>query len=89
MNRDFVARRQENQSACLDPVLKVIFAKMDDLRITHLELSQKVGVTAASISNWRTGRNSPNLYLLRCIAEYLDLDITAQPKGTDDVVELK
>ena len=44
-------------------------------KLTQSELSEKLGVTDRSISNWENGKNMPDLSLFRPLCEILDITI--------------
>ena len=44
-------------------------------KLTQSELSEKLGVTDRSVSNWENGKNMPDLSLFRPLCEILDITI--------------
>ena len=59
--------------------MNIIGKKIAELRkragITQEELSERIGVTAQSVSKWETGVSMPDIMLLPAIADAFDVDI--------------
>ena len=80
---DFVAFRQASESPSLHPVVKKVFDTLDERRIMYEEIEQKVGVSGATLWNWRKGKTSPKFFLLVCVMDYLGLEIAVHEKQGD------
>lgn len=50
-------------------------------KITQLELSEQLGVTDRSVSNWETGKNMPDLSLFKPLCEILGITINELLSG--------
>lgn len=55
--------------------------------VTQVELSQRLGVSAMTVSSWITGRRYPSIETLDQISEILDTPIAEffQPATTDEI----
>ncbi len=68
----------------------------DKRGITQKELADKIGVKAAVISNWETGKNRPNVDLLPAICkalsvsadELLDIKVTDNEEISEETAEI-
>lgn len=52
-----------------------IFLIMGQRNITAKELSEKTGISAGNISDWKSGRSYPKAEALNKIADYLDVSV--------------
>ena len=50
-------------------------------KMTQVELAEKLGVTEKSVSNWKNGRNTPDLSLFKPICDILDISINELMSG--------
>lgn len=55
--------------------IPILFEMMSKLKITHQQLSDNIGVSVGNISDWKSGRSSPNIKVLPKIADYLDCSV--------------
>ena len=57
-----------------------ITEKLDELRrkrkMTEKELSEKSGVSAVTLSNWKKGNRRPRLYALGKVTKVLEIDLS-------------
>lgn len=60
---------------------KFIAACRKEKKITQSELSEQLGVTDRSVSNWETGKNMPDLSLFKPLCEILDITINELLSG--------
>lgn len=54
---------------------KIVHDKREELHMSQEELAQRLGVTRQAISKWECGKNYPDIYSLKGLAEVLKLDI--------------
>ena len=59
----------------VNPVIKWIWDKMSEKKITQEALAKKAGISAATIRNWGQGRSSPKLQDVQCVLTVLGADI--------------
>lgn len=50
-------------------------------KMTQVELAEKLGVIEKSVSNWKNGRNMPDLSLFKPICDILDISINELMSG--------
>ncbi len=60
---------------------KFISACRKEKKLTQSELSERLGVTDRSVSNWETGKNMPDLSLFKPLCEILDITINELLSG--------
>lgn len=60
---------------------KFIATCRKEKKITQLELSEQLGVTDRSVSNWETGKNMPDLSLFKPLCEILGITINELLSG--------
>lgn len=54
---------------------KIVHDKREELHMSQEELARRLGVTRQAISKWECGKNYPDIYSLKGLAEVLKLDI--------------
>ena len=47
----------------------------EELKMSQVELAEKLGVTEKSVNNWKNGRSMPDLSLFKPICDILDISI--------------
>lgn len=62
---------------------KFIAKKRKENNITQLELSEKLGVTDRSVSNWENGKNMPDLSLFKPLCDILGITINELISGEE------
>ena len=57
---------------------------MQETKTTQRELAKSLGVERGSISNWVTGKRTPDAYMMTQIAEYFNVTVDFLLKGNND-----
>lgn len=73
---NYVSYRKKWEHPNLDPILKKLFAIMDERGIKYDEIEAEVGICHVTIGNWRKGKSSPSLFSLTCVLGYLGLELS-------------
>lgn len=81
---DFIQRRRKCESPALDPIVKSMFHALDERCIKYDEIESKIGISGATLWNWRRGKTSPTFFLLTCILGYMGLELKLIEKDSDD-----
>jgi transcriptional regulator with XRE-family HTH domain len=53
----------------------VLKRKRKDLRMSQIELAERVGVSNRSISEWEKGSREPTLFLLEALADFFECSL--------------
>ena len=59
----------------------LLLSVVNKKKMTQVELAEKLGVTEKSVSNWKNGRNTPDLSLFKPICDILDIFINELMSG--------
>lgn len=60
----------------MNDIMKNIKRLRQKKGLTQEELAEKLHVTRQAVSNWETGKNQPDIELLKSLAETLEVDVT-------------
>ena len=77
----YLHRKNKNMEAKKLNRLKVVMAEKD---LSNIWLSEKLGVSQATVSKWMTNSSQPNLEMLIKISKVLNVEISALLR-TDEV----
>lgn len=64
--------------------IPILFKLMEEKKVTQQQLSKAIGVSQGNISDWRSGRGSPNVEVLPKIANYFNVSIDYLLGRTDN-----
>lgn len=71
-----IGHRLPPRSASL--TLRQLFARMDEDRRSAAEIATRIGITPVALSNWRSGRTSPDILSVEAFAEVLNCRLIVQ-----------
>ena len=60
----------------MNDIMKNIKRLRQERNLTQEELAEKLHVTRQAVSNWETGKNQPDIELLKTLAETFEVDVT-------------
>lgn len=60
----------------MNDIMKNIKRLRQERDLTQEELAEKLHVTRQAVSNWETGKNQPDIELLKTLAETFEVDVT-------------
>jgi transcriptional regulator with XRE-family HTH domain len=64
------------KTAC--PLLRSLFEKADEGRISHQEVADALKTSASTVSRWRIGQATPSIWSYHEFAKFLGLNILAE-----------
>lgn len=61
-----------------DPLMRLMFTRIMELKISETELAERAGTTRNTIRNWRTRGNSPSITTYKAVMEELGMEVKVE-----------